>query len=111
MPEFREFLRVMDIPLKSEDEAYLLFQEVDQNQDGMISFDELKDMMMRQTFNKLHHERYPNEAPSPLFIFSFFGVVLFLMKQKIFCCAVARGSRMCERIHPHDARQGHSWWF
>ena len=74
MAEFREFLRVMDIPLKSEDEAYLLFQEVDQNQDGMISFDELKDMMMRQTFNKLHHERYPNETPlpsSPLFISSF----------------------------------------
>jgi len=58
MLEFRELLRVMDIPLKSEDEAWGLFQEVDANQDNMISFEELKDMMMRQTFNKLHHERY-----------------------------------------------------
>lgn len=61
MTEFREFLRVMDIPLKSEDEAWGLFQEVDANQDNMISFEELKDMMMRQTYNKLHHERYHNK--------------------------------------------------
>ncbi len=58
MLEFREFCKVMDVPFKNEDEVWGLFQEVDLNNDNLVSFDELKNMMLKQTFNKLQHERY-----------------------------------------------------
>jgi Ca2+-binding EF-hand superfamily protein len=56
--EFREFLKTLDVPLPSEMYFQQLFQRTDTEKDGRISFEELKNMMLKQLYNELNLNRY-----------------------------------------------------
>lgn len=56
--DFRELLNTMDVPLETEKQLAQLFNQVDSNHDGLISIENVKEMMMFETYNQMHSNRY-----------------------------------------------------
>lgn len=55
--DFRELLKTLDVPL-TDIGFNQLMAKVDLNRDGVISFEELKNMMLKEIYNEIHKNRH-----------------------------------------------------